>query len=144
MTLGARSANTENHKEGEKLQLQLHDCVPRQRCWAMWLTGIWSWSESSSEVLWKKIMTTEMGVISKPSVHLSLIASASCCESRGNVVKRGTLRLHNLHLHTLQEDIRVLVNGGVWIIMNKGKIMIIINGLGGGGRVNGNAFHSPL
>lgn len=60
------------------------------------------------------------------------------------MAKRGTLRLHNSRLHTLEEDIRVLVNGGVWIIMNKGKIMIITDGLGGGGRVNGNAFHSPL
>lgn len=46
--------------------------------------------------------------------------------------------------NTVEVRIRDLLNGGVWIIMNKGKIMIIINRLEGGGRVNENAFHSRL
>lgn len=46
--------------------------------------------------------------------------------------------------NTVEVRIRDLLNGGVRIIMNKGKIMIIINRLEGGGRVNENAFHSPL
>lgn len=45
--------------------------------------------------------------------------------------------------NTVEVHIRDLLNGGVWIIMNKGEIMIIINRLEGGGRVNENAFHSP-
>lgn len=42
-----------------------------------------------------------------------------------------TWHFKGTQLCTLEEDIRALVNGGVWIIMNKGKIMIIINGLFG-------------
>lgn len=45
--------------------------------------------------------------------------------------------------NTVEVRIRDLLNGGVQIIMNKGKIMIIINRLEGGGQVNENAFHSP-
>ena len=74
LTLGAPSANLENLRVGGKITSSLcYGCAtvfPAGVFWAMWLTGIWSGSESGLEMVWKEIMTTEMGVISKVSVHL--------------------------------------------------------------------------
>lgn len=152
VTLSTRDANLESHRGGEKITSVLrYSCktdFPAGGFWTMWLTEIWSESESGSETVWKRDNDNRDGgdiqsECSFVTYHLPRLPPAA--KSWGNGGERGTLRIDkNVHLHTLEEDIRILVNGGVWIIMNKGTIMIIINGLGGGGWVNGNAFHSPL
>lgn len=125
----AQRIKTDRHRHAA---LHFHHCVPRKHFGAMWLTESWR--------LYKKTTIREMRGYPK----WLLICHLLCLPPAASLEVMWWKRPCNLHLLTREVDIRVLPNGGAWIIMNKGKIMITINRLGGGGQVNGNAFHLPL